>query len=171
MRATKYSQLPFVGRLQKHALAKLSFEVTNPLSGVAKGKVRVESSIETGVVESTLDSYFAAVTIAATGHPSDNADEITFRAECKIIGFYSVTETTKLDVETITKAAQIRGALQIYPMVRRQLLAMLSVDGPRFSIPVEPDFVFADVSAEAAEVQRPSAALVEKKSKRRRIKK
>lgn len=170
MSAIKYSQFPFVGRLQKHVLAKLSFEVPNPLAEVAKGKVLVESSIEIGVVEPTLDGYFAAVTIVATGHPTNNADEVTFRAECKIVGLYSVTETTKLDVGTITKAAQIRGALQIYPLVRRQLLTSLSVDGPRFSIPVEPDFAFAGESAQAAEALQSSATSANKKAKRRRAK-
>lgn len=171
MKATNYSQIPFVGRLQKHALAKLSFEVVNPLGEVTKGKVRVESSIETGVAEPTHDGYFAAVTIAAIGHPSENADEITFRAECKIIGFYSITEKTKLNAETLTKAAQIRGALQIYPMVRRQLLAMLSVDGPRFSIPVEPDFAFVDKASRVVESSKSSAISDGKKTKRRSAKK
>lgn len=171
MKAINYSQIPFVGRLQKQALAKLSFEVVSPLEGVTKGKVRVESSIETGIAEPALDGYFAAVTIVAVGHSSENADEITFRAECKIIGFYSITEKTKLDVETLTTAAQTRGALQIYPMVRHQLLAMLSVDGPRFSIPVEPDFDFVKKASQVLESSKSSTTSVEKKTKRRAAKK
>ena len=172
MKAINYNQIPFVGRLQKHVLAKLSFEVLNPLAeGAPKGKVRVESSIEIGIVEPALDSYFAAVTIAATGHPSENADEITFRAECKIVGFYSITEKTKLSIETLTKAAQIRGALQIYPMVRRQLLATLSVDGVRFSIPVEPDFAFVDKANQVIGSDKSNVTSVKKKNRRSSSKK
>ena len=149
MKNSNFDEFPFVGRLQRHALTKSHFELTNLLSPIGKGKVKLESSIETGIEEKTLGSYFAAVTVIVKGSPEEDPDAISFKAECKIIGFYTIEGAPKLDVETITRAALIRGALQIYPMVRRHLMSLVCADGPRFKMPVEPDFAFLRMSEPA----------------------
>lgn len=168
MKNSNCNQFPFVGRMQRHALAKSLFEVIDPLVPVGKGKVHIGSSIEVGVEEKTLDSYFAAVTVVVKGVSEENTNDVTFQAECKIIGFYTIEGEQKLNLETISRAAQIRGVLQIYPMVRRHLMVLLSGgDGPRFKIPMEPDFGFLRMPELKGKSTRKPKATTDRRVKRR----
>lgn len=141
-RDEKFPQVLIIGNLERVVLANSEFKDREPLLPPGKGRLSVEVTMEVGIEEDSLKSYFIALAIAIKGiteggESQDGENEARFFASCKMIGYYVIPDPSGVNEDIINQAAQTRGKLQIYPLVRSHLLLLSRASGIRFNIPPE----------------------------------
>lgn len=141
-RKEKFQQVSIIGNLERVVLASFNFTDSQPLLPPGKGRLSVEVTMEVGIEEDSLKSYFIALAITIKGvtegeESQDGENEARFVASCKMMGYYVIPDPSGLTEDIINQAAQARAKLQIYPLVRNHLLLLSRASGIRFNIPPE----------------------------------
>ena len=129
--------IKLIGKLERIVLDDVSFQVDRSIQET-KGKASISGQTELGIAEAG-DGYFVAVTVSvqATGEESGS---VMYSAKAKATGFYSLPEPIAPDKhEALVQQASVRSNMQVYPHVRRTLLALVGGAGFTLALPAEPE--------------------------------
>jgi len=150
----KDSPKQVIGKLDRLVLNNLNFELSK--EGSHDGTVNIQTNIEVGV-STEKNAYYVAITVNVKAVTKEDEQPI-FGALGKMTGFYSLSGPFEGTDEQLTNAAITRASIQIYPLLRRQIIEVLQSGGVGVKqFKFEPDFLNPP-TADVSSTQQPAAS-------------
>lgn len=152
-----------IGKHERLVLNKLSFELSK--EGVHDGTVNIQTNVEVGV-SNERNAYYVAITINLKAVTREGEQPL-YSAMGKMTGFYSLSGPFEGTDKQLTNAAVTRASLQIYPLLRLQIIEVLRSGGVGVKeFTFEPNFLYPP-TANVSLTQQPSTS---KKVQKQKIK-